>query len=86
MSNTPGEYAVALAATAASACGYTRHNDQLIKRLHRIEGLVRGITKVVDDDRYCIDILQQLSASAAKGQGRRRPARRPRPPPHDRRR
>jgi hypothetical protein len=66
------------------SCGYTRHNDQLIKRLRRIEGLVRGITKLVDDDRYCIDILQQLPASGREGQGRRRPARRPPPPPHDR--
>jgi CsoR family transcriptional regulator, copper-sensing transcriptional repressor len=34
----------------------------LKKRLHRIEGQVRGIERMVDDDRYCIDILTQISA------------------------
>lgn len=36
--------------------------DALIKRLHRIEGQVRGIEKMVEDDRYCIDILTQIGA------------------------
>ena len=34
----------------------------LAKRLHRIEGQVRGIERMVDDDRYCIDILTQIAA------------------------
>jgi DNA-binding FrmR family transcriptional regulator len=34
----------------------------LAKRLHRIEGQVRGIERMVEDDRYCIDILTQISA------------------------
>jgi DNA-binding FrmR family transcriptional regulator len=34
----------------------------LTKRLHRIEGQVRGIERMVDDDRYCIDVLTQISA------------------------
>jgi DNA-binding FrmR family transcriptional regulator len=34
----------------------------IVKRLHRIEGQVRGIEKMVEDDRYCIDILTQVSA------------------------
>jgi DNA-binding FrmR family transcriptional regulator len=34
----------------------------LIKRLHRIEGQVRGIEKMIDEDRYCIDILTQIAA------------------------
>jgi len=34
----------------------------LTKRLHRIEGQVRGIERMVDDDRYCIDILTQIGA------------------------
>jgi DNA-binding FrmR family transcriptional regulator len=34
----------------------------LTKRLHRIEGQVRGIERMVEDDRYCIDILTQISA------------------------
>ena len=42
--------------------GYTKDKDALIKRLHRIEGQVRGIEKMVEDDRYCIDILTQISA------------------------
>lgn len=42
--------------------GYTHDKDALIKRLHRIEGQVRGIEKMVTEDRYCIDILTQISA------------------------
>jgi len=42
--------------------GYTKDKDALIKRLHRIEGQVRGVEKMVADDRYCIDILTQVSA------------------------
>jgi DNA-binding FrmR family transcriptional regulator len=42
--------------------GYTKDKDALIKRLHRIEGQVRGIEKMVEDDRYCIDILTQIGA------------------------
>ncbi len=45
--------------------GYAPQKDQLIKRLRRIEGQVRGIQKMVDEDRYCIDILQQMSAVKA---------------------
>ena len=37
-------------------------NDALVKRLHRIEGQVRGIERMVEDDRYCIDILTQIAA------------------------
>ena len=42
--------------------GYTKDKDALIKRLHRIEGQVRGVEKMVAEDRYCIDILTQISA------------------------
>ena len=42
--------------------GYTKDKEALIKRLHRIEGQVRGIERMVTDDRYCIDILTQISA------------------------
>ncbi|WP_411277860.1 metal-sensitive transcriptional regulator [Gaiella sp.] len=42
--------------------GYTPQKDQLLKRLARIEGQVRGISKMIEDDRYCIDILTQLGA------------------------
>ena len=42
--------------------GYAAGKDVLVKRLHRIEGQVRGIEKMVEDDRYCIDILTQIAA------------------------
>ena len=42
--------------------GYHAEKDALVKRLHRIEGQVRGIEKMVADDRYCIDIITQISA------------------------
>ena len=42
--------------------GYASEREALIKRLHRIEGQVRGIERMVEDDRYCIDILTQISA------------------------
>ncbi|MFC4148752.1 metal-sensitive transcriptional regulator [Micromonospora mangrovi] len=45
--------------------GYTASKDQLLARLRRIEGQVRGIEKMVDDDRYCIDVLTQISAIQA---------------------
>jgi DNA-binding FrmR family transcriptional regulator len=45
--------------------GYTATKDQLAKRLRRIEGQVRGIEKMVDEDRYCIDVLTQISAVQA---------------------
>ena len=42
--------------------GYAQDKDALVKRLHRIEGQVRGIERMVEDDRYCIDILTQIGA------------------------
>jgi DNA-binding FrmR family transcriptional regulator len=42
--------------------GYVAEKDALIKRLHRIEGQVRGIERMVEEERYCIDILTQISA------------------------
>jgi CsoR family transcriptional regulator, copper-sensing transcriptional repressor len=42
--------------------GYHEQKDALIKRLHRIEGQVRGIERMVAEDRYCIDILTQIGA------------------------
>ncbi|MDX6398205.1 MAG: CsoR family transcriptional regulator, copper-sensing transcriptional repressor [Gaiellaceae bacterium] len=44
------------------APGYTEHKDDLLKRLARVEGQVRGISRMVEDDRYCIDVLTQISA------------------------
>jgi CsoR family transcriptional regulator, copper-sensing transcriptional repressor len=43
--------------------GYADDKPALTRRLHRIEGQVRGIERMVDEDRYCIDILTQISAA-----------------------
>jgi CsoR family transcriptional regulator, copper-sensing transcriptional repressor len=43
--------------------GYTDNKDAYLKRLRRIEGQVRGIARMVEDDKYCIDILTQVSAA-----------------------
>jgi DNA-binding FrmR family transcriptional regulator len=43
--------------------GYTPSKDDYLKRLRRIEGQVRGLEKMVEDDKYCIDILTQVSAA-----------------------
>jgi CsoR family transcriptional regulator, copper-sensing transcriptional repressor len=45
--------------------GYSATKDQLLKRLSRVEGQVRGIQGMVEDDRYCIDVLTQISAVQA---------------------
>ena len=45
--------------------GYTASKEALIKRLRRVEGQVRGVEKMVEEDRYCIDILTQISAIQA---------------------
>ncbi|MEU7826373.1 metal-sensitive transcriptional regulator [Catellatospora sp. NPDC049133] len=45
--------------------GYTASKDQLLTRIRRIEGQVRGIEKMVEEDRYCIDVLTQISAIQA---------------------
>jgi DNA-binding FrmR family transcriptional regulator len=51
--------------TAAGPPGYSDEKDQVRKRLRRIEGQVRGIQRMVEDDRYCIDILGQVSAATS---------------------
>ncbi|MGB7587548.1 MAG: metal-sensitive transcriptional regulator [Solirubrobacterales bacterium] len=45
--------------------GYTASKDQLLKRLARIEGQVRGLSKMVEEDRYCIDVVTQVNAVQA---------------------
>lgn len=42
--------------------GYSANKENYAKRLRRVEGQVRGIGKMIDDDKYCIDILTQISA------------------------
>ena len=48
--------------TEQQVYGYHADKASLVKRLHRIEGQVRGIERMVEDDRYCIDILTQIAA------------------------
>ena len=45
--------------------GYKLHKEQVQARLKRIEGQIRGVQKMVDEDRYCIDVLTQVSAVKA---------------------
>jgi CsoR family transcriptional regulator, copper-sensing transcriptional repressor len=45
--------------------GYTATKEQLLGRLRRIEGQIGGIERMVDEDRYCIDVLTQISAVQA---------------------
>jgi CsoR family transcriptional regulator, copper-sensing transcriptional repressor len=42
--------------------GYTADKEALVKRLHRIEGQVRGIERMIAEDRYCVDVLTQIGA------------------------
>jgi DNA-binding FrmR family transcriptional regulator len=51
--------------TAKASRGYTATKDQLLNRLRRVEGQVRGVERMVEDDRYCIDVLTQISAVQA---------------------
>jgi DNA-binding FrmR family transcriptional regulator len=45
------------------AHGYIKDKDDYLKRLRRIEGQIRGLQRMVDDETYCIDILTQVSAA-----------------------
>jgi DNA-binding FrmR family transcriptional regulator len=47
----------------AGVYGYTESKDDYLVRLRRVEGQVRGLQRMVDEDRYCIDILEQVSAA-----------------------
>ena len=51
--------------TDAPTRGYTATKDQLSARLRRVEGQVRGIERMVEEDRYCIDVLTQIEAAQA---------------------
>ena len=48
--------------TEPAGHGYVADKEALVRRLHRIEGQVRGLERMIDEDRYCIDILTQISA------------------------
>ncbi|MFI2633812.1 metal-sensitive transcriptional regulator [Streptomyces collinus] len=64
---TPGTADPAGAGVAADhdhgVHGYHKQKDEHLKRLRRIEGQIRGLQRMVDEDVYCIDILTQVSAS-----------------------
>ena len=47
------------------APGYKASKDQLLQRLARVEGQVRGVTRMVEEERYCIDVLTQIEAAQA---------------------
>jgi DNA-binding FrmR family transcriptional regulator len=49
--------------TTPQTYGYAENKNELLKRLARAEGQVRGIARMVEEDRYCIDILTQLAAA-----------------------
>jgi DNA-binding FrmR family transcriptional regulator len=51
--------------TSTPTRGYTADKDQLLNRLARVEGQVRGIAKMVEEDRYCIDVVTQITAVQA---------------------
>jgi CsoR family transcriptional regulator, copper-sensing transcriptional repressor len=53
------------AKTTPPTRGYTATKDQLQTRLRRIEGQVRGVERMVEEDRYCIDVLTQIAAIQA---------------------
>ena len=50
---------------ATQTRGYTATKQQLMERLAKIEGQVRGVAKVVEEDRYCIDVVTQINAATA---------------------
>jgi CsoR family transcriptional regulator, copper-sensing transcriptional repressor len=52
-------------ATETAQRGYTETKDSLLRRLRRIEGQVRGVEGMVEDDRYCIDVVTQITAIQA---------------------
>lgn len=67
LTHTPGGLATlfAMTTTETPERGYSATKDQLLKRLKRVEGQVRGVQGMVDDDRYCIEVLTQIGAVQA---------------------
>lgn len=51
--------------TAAAERGYSAAREDLLKRLRRVEGQVRGVERMVAEDRYCIDVVTQITAIQA---------------------
>ena len=57
--------AAAKAARPSSTPAYQGEKEQLVKRLRRVEGQVRGVERMVDEERYCIDVVTQITAIQA---------------------
>lgn len=53
----------------ATVHGYTTDKDDYLKRLRRIEGQVRGLQRLIEEDTYCIDVLTQIAATTRALQG-----------------
>jgi DNA-binding FrmR family transcriptional regulator len=51
--------------TNSKTPGYKASKEDLLKRLARVEGQVRGVTRMIEEDRYCIDVLTQIEAAEA---------------------
>jgi DNA-binding FrmR family transcriptional regulator len=51
-----------MSGTEVTTHGYVADKERHVKRLHRIEGQVRGIERMIEEDRYCIDVITQISA------------------------
>src|SRR5580704_12091707 len=60
--DTLGGYSSDMPSDSQPRPGYTADKDAIQKRLRRIEGQVRGLQRMVEEDRYCIDVLEQVSA------------------------
>jgi DNA-binding FrmR family transcriptional regulator len=63
VTTAPGDSAPCDTASDAALRGYADHKSDHLARLHKIEGQVRGLSRMVDDDRYCIDVLTQITAA-----------------------
>ena len=61
----PGILRIMTSSQTTAPRGYTASKEDLLKRLRRVEGQVRGVQGMVDEDRYCIDVLTQISAIQA---------------------
>jgi DNA-binding FrmR family transcriptional regulator len=55
----------AMPTTSPPSRGYSATKDQLLTRLRRVEGQVRGLERMVEDERYCIDVVTQINAAQA---------------------
>ena len=65
MASSTGRHTDGASAQAVPARGYTVTKDQLQKRLRRIEGQVRGLQRMIEEERWCPDILIQVAATHA---------------------